>query len=117
MVVQDAFLRTKWGRRIYFGVWSKNVQGAAKLISEGLKRPLGIVLEKNSQKENPGFFNLLGSSDGDSEIKMLFQVSSPSVRHQMSILVRQQVEEAISSWAKKKGKVAPGLLWQDDVEL
>ena len=95
----------------------QNVQGAAKLISEGLKRPLGIVLEKNSKKENPGFFNLLGSSDGDSEIKMLFQVLSPAVRHQMSILVRQQVEEAISSWAKKKGKLAPELLWQDDVEF
>ena len=95
----------------------QNVQGAAKLISEGLKRPLGIVLEENSKRENSGFFNFLGNSDGDSEVKMLFQVSSPAVRHQMSILVRQQVEEAISSWAKKRGKNAPDLLWQDDVEL
>ncbi len=95
----------------------QNVQGAAKLISEGLKRPLGIVLEENSKRENSGFFNLLGNSDGDSEIKMLFKVSSPAVRHQMSILVRQQVEEAISSWAKNSGKTAPDLLWQDNVEL
>ena len=95
----------------------QNVQGAAKLISEGLKRPLGIVLEKNSEKENSGFFNLLGSSDGDSEIKMLFKVSTPAVRHQMSILVRQQVEKAIDEWAKKSGRKAPDLIWQDDVEL
>ena len=95
----------------------QNVQGAAKLTFGGLEENAWNCIGKEFPKENPGFFNLLGSSDGASEIKMLFQVSSPSVRHQMSILVREQVEEAISSWAKKKGKVAPGLLWQDDVEL
>ena len=35
----------------------------------------------------------------------------------MSILVRQQVEEAIDAWAKKSGRKAPNLIWQDDVEL
>ena len=95
----------------------QNVQGAAKLISGGLKETAWNCIGREFKKRKFRVFNLLGNSDGDSEIKMLFQVSSPAVRHQMSILVRQQVEEAISSWAKKKGKVAPGLLWQDDVEL
>ena len=48
---------------------------------------------------------------------MLFRVSSSKVRHQMSILVRQQVEAAIENWANETGEKQPVLLWQDDVEL
>ena len=95
----------------------QNIEGAAQVISEALKKPLGLVLDENVQSGGSGIFNLFGQDSQESELKMLFRVSSSAVRHQMSILVRQQVEEAISSWAKKRGEVAPGLLWQDDVEL
>jgi hypothetical protein len=95
----------------------KDVEGAARKISQSLQKPLGLVLDGNAKGKEDGIFNLFSASRDGSEIRMLFRVSSPAIRHQMSILVRQQVQEAIDAWAKKSGKKVPALLWQDDVEL
>ena len=95
----------------------QDVEGAAKLISQGLQKPLGLVLDGNAKGGQGRIFNLFSTNEDKSEIRMLFRVSSSKVRHQMSILVRQQVESAIENWAKKTGKNQPVLLWQDDVEL
>ena len=95
----------------------KDVEGAARKISQSLQKPLGLVLDGNAKGKEDGIFNLFSASRDGSEIRMLFRVSSPAIRHQMSILVRQQVQGAIDAWAKKSGKKVPALLWQDDVEL
>jgi hypothetical protein len=93
----------------------KDIEGAAKLISQSLQKPLGLVLDGNLKSGGGGVLNLFSTKNGESEIRMLFRVSSPAIRHQMSILVRQQVEEAIQVWAKKSEANVPALLWQDDV--
>ena len=95
----------------------QDVEGAAHLISQGLQKPLGLVLDGNAKGGQGSIFNLFSANEDNSEIRMLFRVSSSKVRHQMRILVRQQVEAAIENWAKKTGKKQPVLLWQDDVEL
>ena len=95
----------------------QQVEAAANQISESLKKPLGLVLDGNARMGVNRILQLFQGEDQGSEIKMLFKVSTPAVRHQMSILVRQQVEEAIEAWAKKSGRKAPDLIWQDDVEL
>lgn len=95
----------------------KDVESAARKISQSLQKPLGLVLDGNAKVKKDGIFNLFSASRDGSEIRMLFRVSTPAIRHQMSILVRQQVQEAIDAWAKKSGKKVPALLWQDDVEL
>jgi hypothetical protein len=95
----------------------QQVEVAANQISESLKKPLGLVLDGNARMGVNRILQLFQGEDQGSEIKMLFKVSTPAVRHQMSILVRQQVEEAIDAWAKKSGRKAPDLIWQDDVEL
>ena len=95
----------------------QQVEAAANQISESLKKPLGLVLDGNARMGVNRIMQLFRGEDQGSEIKMLFKVSTPAVRHQMSILVRQQVEKAIEEWAKKSGRKAPDLIWQDDVEL
>ena len=95
----------------------QQVETAASKISESLKKPLGLVLDGNARMGVNRILQLFRGEDQGSEIKMLFKVSTPAVRHQMSILVRQQVEQAIQAWAKKSGRKAPDLIWQDDVEL
>lgn len=95
----------------------QQVEAAANQISESLKEPLGLVLDGNARMGVNRILQLFKGEDQGSEIKMLFKVSTPAVRHQMSILVRQQVEKAIEAWAKKSGRKAPDLIWQDDVEL
>ena len=95
----------------------QDVEGAASLISQGLQKPLGLVLDGNAKGGQGRIFNLFSTNEDNSEIRMLFRVSSSKVRHQMSILVRQQVEAAIENWANETGEKQPVLLWQDDVEL
>ena len=95
----------------------QDVEGAANLISQGLQKPLGLVLDGNAKGGQGRIFNLFSTNKDNSEIRMLFRVSSSKVRHQMSILVRQQVEAAIENWANMTGEKEPVLLWQDDVEL
>ena len=95
----------------------QQVEAAANQISESLKKPLGLVLDGNARMGVNRILQLFRGEDQGSEIKMLFKVSTPAVRHQMSILVRQQVEKAIDEWAQKSGRKAPDLIWQDDVEL
>ena len=95
----------------------QEVEEAANQISESLKKPLGLVLDGNARMGVNRILQLFRGEDQVSEIKMLFKVSTPAVRHQMSILVRQQVEKAIDEWAQKSGRKAPDLIWQDDVEL
>ena len=93
------------------------MEGAAHLISQGLQKPLGLVLDGNAKGEDGGIFNLFSTNEDNSELRMLFRGVQFQGRHQMSILVRQQVEASIEAWAKKTGKKQPVLLWQDDVEL
>ena len=95
----------------------QQVEVAANQISGSLKKPLGLVLDGNARMGGNRILQLFQGEYQGPEIKMLFKVSTPAVRHQMSILVRQQVEEAIEAWAKKSGRKAPDLIWQDDVEL
>lgn len=95
----------------------QDVEGAAHLISQGLQKPLGLVLDGNAKGVQGRIFNFFSTNEDNSELRMLFRVSSSKVRHQMSILVRQQVETAIEKWAKETGEKQPVLLWQDDVEL
>ena len=95
----------------------QDVEGAASLISQGLQKPLGLVLDGNAKGGQGSIFNLFSTNEDNSEIRMLFRVSSSKVRHQMSILVRQQVEAAIENWANETGEKQPVLLWQDEVEL
>jgi hypothetical protein len=95
----------------------QEVEAAANQISESLKKPLGLVLDGNARIGANRILQLFQGVDQGSEIKMLFKVSTPAVRHQMSILLRQKVENAIEEWAKKSRRKAPDLIWQDDVEL
>ena len=98
-------------------VVQQEVEGVVSLICQGSEKPLGLVLDGNAKGGQGSIFNLFSTNEDNSEIRMLFRVSSSKVRHQMSILVRQQVEAAIENWANETGEKQPVLLWQDEVEL
>ncbi|MDF3130563.1 hypothetical protein P0Y35_15250 [Kiritimatiellaeota bacterium B1221] len=94
----------------------ENVEASAQKIAEALSGPLRDVLNGTASANEKGGFRLFTRAK-EPTLSMLFQVDSPKIRHQMSIQVRQLIQQEIDLWAEEKGQQAPVLLWQDEMGL
>ncbi len=94
----------------------ENVDASAQKIAEALSGPLRDVLNGTASANEKGGFRLFTRAK-EPTLSMLFQVDSPKIRHQMSIQVRQLIQQEIDTWAEEKGQKAPVLLWQDEMGL
>lgn len=93
-----------------------NVEASTKKITDALRSPLRDVLNgtasANAQKASRLF-----SRAKEPTLRMLFQVDSLKIRHQMSIQVQKLIQKVICSWAEEKGQKVPALLWQDEIGI
>jgi len=93
-----------------------NVEASTKKITDALRSPLRDVLNgtasANAQKASRLF-----SRAKEPTLRMLFQVDSLKIRHQMSIQIQQLIQKVIYSWAEEKEQKVPALFWQDEIGL
>jgi|GEM_PF-921057 len=94
----------------------ENVAESAQKIADALRGPLRDVLNGTASANENGGFRLFTRAK-EPTLSMLFQVDSPKIRHQMSIQVRQLIQQEIDAWAEEKGQKAPALLWQDEMGM
>ncbi len=92
----------------------EKIESSARRIADALREPLRDVLN-GEETSRGGFF--LFKRDNEPKLSMLFRVDSPSIRHQMSIMVREFMAEEIQMWAEETGEQPPELLWQDETGL
>lgn len=90
------------------------IDASAQAIVQALVGPLREVLD-GAVESTPRRGLILFRRSKESELSMLFRVDSPLIRHQMSIQVRQWIDDEIQRWSEETGKPAPKLLWQEDV--
>jgi polyhydroxyalkanoate synthesis regulator phasin len=93
-----------------------DVETAARQIADVLRGPLRDVLNgaATTGGERRSFF--IFSRSRPSELRLLFRVGSPAIRHQMSILIRRHLDDEIAQWAEETGQPAPTLFWQEEAQ-
>lgn len=90
----------------------ENIDESAQAIATAMSGPLRQVLEGHKPNGMAGL--RLFNRSSTPELRMLFRVDSSAIRHQMSIQIRDLIEDQIDAWATETQNIAPRLLWQDE---
>lgn len=91
-----------------------DVVTAAAEIAAALRAPLRAALDAAAQDQHNRRGFLFFARERPAELRMLFRVGSTTIRHQMSILVRQHLDDEIQRWSEETGHPAPNLSWQEE---